>query len=1600
MLERTVHRLARRDAPLGVAADLSWSRAPVFLEDVYAYGAILKNVTGFEVFDALSVEAIMEVHAANAAAGQLDQLEAIAERFKVSPTDEQWLEATKVAHIRCVRLLLQWGESSMSPDADFRRFIRDIRYLGDRLSTDEIGSAIEGIRLGDHWHQTPPVSRFHALSQLLASWGFGPEDLRGSLRASMRQGVLALLAAPTSYREVAAFLDGDQIFSALRAEIPEAEEVRAITKDLWLLRQTDLLTKPERRDDLLAFLKATLLSGRFSETHRRELERHFFDVLSNSFSAPGFPLVEVVRLLSPGHWKVLEAELNADEQGPAGKWLRYGLAWQGAAFDLRSALFLSDRSPLGTDRPFQKFYRTDWEADSSDGPVPMEESDAIKAHLDARPFQDLRTAPPVGKDGRMQEEWRVLMARMNEWKGLPEAKTIAQNVLVSLRIGEGWNALMESERAERLQAIRDVLSSGVFEAEEAEALVEDVYAAFIYINIRREKLPPWEIPGYPFRPSSAIDDQLQSLAMREVGLVIEDRAVDWDAHLFARMSREFMPLRRAEMERDLATFDAEGLRTYLFAGFTRLSSRPQALAALLAALQRVSFDPSVSLPRLINEVSRRYIESEAVQMRLRFGEPPSSDADIPWFFSELEVRPSVVATEPGRSTSTGVDIVAEGGSPFIFRGSRAEAMRFFGLVARVFASPVPDVLGFIELKALMAEEAYVDLAFQYLRNHLRHNDPLRGAEAFDGFIRTLPLSRRTQAASEWILSQQVEPVAVVSLEAWDLAVRHAPSKALQQAFTDATLAVSPNMDSAVRLARWQMIRARFDAENAFRIAKHWVRAMSAPEFVVCWPVLAKRFEIAEIVELLRDYAGDYPYQPGQVFRFFAQTYPTLVGQEDDGKGRVAFQAFAKANLLLGTIPEWLSIQGPAARPEYCPYLNELPKLVSALRLTNQSDPQEVRGFTEYLRRFGFVRAPVLAGTVTALCQVAARGGGSGVAAPVEPAIERIRQVFGDEVAGSPREAIIQRLQDAVREIEQAILLDRPLPASLAASPLGVDLLNVVAPFGGEYGSADGRPAVLQEVRLHPSRVPSWLVADPAIPVRLRGEVASEEAQLTPEALKRIAGLEAEIGKKYENQAMRKFVQHWEDGLELLALEPTGASETYWLMSLRDRFASEARTIEARLPTLPNEKAKAAMRAKSVAIGQRIQTVDALLAALPADRNEPAVLPHLQAECVRLEAALSDRIERHARLKEQKEDSEARRALGEEISSLRSRRDLLVRYLQDPSLRQSGPERVTALLTSVFVQSSGGVAKDELLATAAPFLRAVFLASMRRHSPGHMAVLSEGRDPLRAAVTIPQINAWDALFREEYLAHFADPAAIGSLVSPTFAPIMHALWGTNPEAVAGKASTHPFGSVLESITAARSDIDRIRSFQGEEGEMGIYPVTGLGRALSGSMSNACYNKQELVLAKGACPNLYACLLMVPGRSEIGGSFLLIDATIEATGRRVLVLRAVNPTEAALKRSVDPTSAMEAIIRYAITAAKRTASDPSPVEEVRLCMSACNRHGTNRHDIWAAKNALRAKHHWPAGTALLKTPETSFNDADDKYHIYRAGETVVVWNRNAS
>jgi hypothetical protein len=145
---------------------------------------------------------------------------------------------------------------------------------------------------------------------------------------------------------------------------------------------------------------------------------------------------------------------------------------------------------------------------------------------------------------------------------------------------------------------------------------------------------------------------------------------------------------------------------------------------------------------------------------------------------------------------------------------------------------------------------------------------------------------------------------------------------------------------------------------------------------------------------------------------------------------------------------------------------------------------------------------------------------------------------------------------------------------------------------------------------------------------------------------------------------------------------------------------------------------------------------------------------------------------------------------------------------------------------------------------------------------------------------------------------------------------------------------------------------------------------------------------------------ALLISLPERGkEIAGSTLCIDAR-NAADERVLVIRALNPTEKVIQRELDTVSVVKTIVQYCIQAAEKSReTDPDdPVIEIRLCYDHSGGHSTNRLPVFEAEGKL-LKTEWPdntGNTGLQESSETKFNN----YDIYKPGQTRVIWRKEAA
>lgn len=110
---------------------------------------------------------------------------------------------------------------------------------------------------------------------------------------------------------------------------------------------------------------------------------------------------------------------------------------------------------------------------------------------------------------------------------------------------------------------------------------------------------------------------------------------------------------------------------------------------------------------------------------------------------------------------------------------------------------------------------------------------------------------------------------------------------------------------------------------------------------------------------------------------------------------------------------------------------------------------------------------------------------------------------------------------------------------------------------------------------------------------------------------------------------------------------------------------------------------------------------------------------------------------------------------------------------------------------------------------------------------------------------------------------------------------------------------------------------------------------------------------------------------------------------ASGKKVLMIRALNPRQDVVQRELSAEGIVKATIDRAIGIAEQRGLD-----EVRMCHDHKGGHATNRQEIFdAQKKIIHQRGYSRAQEDLAKTPETNFNG----YQVWKAGEAVVVWSR---
>ncbi len=699
--------------------------------------------------------------------------------------------------------------------------------------------------------------------------------------------------------------------------------------------------------------------------------------------------------------------------------------------------------------------------------------------------------------------------------------------------------------------------------------------------------------------------------------------------------------------------------------------------------------------------------------------------------------------------------------------------------------------------------------------------------------------------------------------------------------------------------------------------------------------------IADAVELLKICGGSVELTADQIKELRPTTprnealiYTVLLPKQ--GPSRLAAEkAFRERSALADFIPELLAIQSPTKREEFCPYKQGLELLLKRFPLSAM-DEQQRKGLLIYIREFGMQYLPELAGTIINL-SVSLQNNSS---KEDGPALEKLHEILGVRERLPTLEHYLEKIHELLQSIQQAILEDKLLDPAVEKSTLGMELINAVIPHTGSYHTTHDRPQLFATARAyaHTLQLDTWYKPGSKPVMIAEQERGSFDGSISPKE-RAIRARTEEIEKKQKDETMQRLLSGWDKSAVLLNLEPTGVSRVYWFTFIRDRFEKQKEVLDAKRLSITNTHG-------ITAVTKNIEKIEQKLALL----------------------------------------------------------DVLIKKDEDSAEKSPTPADMLEELQSLFLNSAGKVDRVELESQVGDIARAFSIALMRAHSQGHFleVMIANNEAPPGELLSKDQLIAWEKWFREEYLEHFAGMHPdVDVPLSAATRLLLQKLWRVDglladiekmQKDPSSEPAKHPIIATFAKIKKLEAEKASLEKDQGTGNEraLAFWPVKGIGRVLAGDIANACYNSRRVTLATGGEQKITALLMTIPGQTELAGSTLLID-TKTVSGKRALVIRALNPTEAVIRKSLDAKAVVEATIEYAKDVARATATSLNPIQEIRLCYDHKGGHSTNRDEVFRAETELIQAHGWKTGEALENVTETNFNN----YRIYFAEATRVVW-----
>ncbi len=816
----------------------------------------------------------------------------------------------------------------------------------------------------------------------------------------------------------------------------------------------------------------------------------------------------------------------------------------------------------------------------------------------------------------------------------------------------------------------------------------------------------------------------------------------------------------------------------------------------------------------------------------------------------------------------------------------------------------------------------------------------------------------------------------------------------------------------------------------------------SPEVIRLFVLNKQKMEVtASQLEVLME-----TQQPRELAMVYRYTLPTDAKKKEEAKA-----VFEKSGDWKMMMSELLDMKGPADKPEFCPWKQEMTPLLEGLYgsdsvndrdhyrpLTrgkfDEKDAVSHRGLLEFVKRFGMKNLPLLAETVILLQGLKEHG----IFERSPEALKKFwqthphadsnldwrwRRIMPEDV-----DTILGEIEQRMEAIKKEILEDR-IPTSFESSPLDMELFNAIVVRGESYGSMENRQQLIQQWRTsaelaqREGRPESVKVPAGYVPMTM--DVAYFSGGDGIEAMMRKA--EQEAGDEDAMEVREKKLKILRDKLEAVQnKEPyvkfvkpltemfllPAAAETDWVSQLKEREAlvEKARErLRKAVETEGNNLSPGKKMGMERAIAKERERVEKLVKFIK-HRHDNTTEIYLEHEIDRLTQELYDKS---AEWDEKKNLDIA----PEDQEKYQSQRSAFEGWYKQ---QERVIARIVGLNNKDVFQFQFEVLRlafgEDLMEVAGQDVHRLMANLVKREAAGHVNVLKNAVLESSGVVTSHAREALARLYEDELLPHFLDSKNFHAKeravpFSPELQNLLESTFKTTQirkrlmdevsyqhrfGKASEKAPKHPFFDVLFEARHLESQIEAIEHPEKaqkktrESRQVTFYPSHGLTRVFAGDIANACYDKLRTELANNEYQNLNAITMATTEGKDthILGNFLLIESK-DVEGRSTIIIRALNPTQTSIKEGMDSADLVERAIEYATEIAKNR-----NIDRVLMCMDDLRGgHASNVQEVYDAMSAYTKKKSLPIAGALQYSKDTSFNG----HLIYLHGATRVAWER---